>query len=167
MSSRPPEADVRAALGRWEGGLVIGSGLEGRLVALVERATRLALASRLGMRPAGLVARELADMVSDIPDALVRTVAWDQGMGMARHADFTDATGVKACFCDPHSPWQRGTSESANGLIRDCFPKGTGFSKATDGEVRGMRGQLNGRPRQTLGWKRPAEAYAGLSGKAA
>ncbi len=168
MSSRLPEADDRAAPGRWEGGLVIGGGLEGRLAALVERATRLAaLASRFGMRPAGLVARELAGMARDIPDALVRAIAWDQGMGMARRADFTEATGVKACSCDSRSPWQRGTSESANGLIRDCFPKGTGFSKATDGEVRGMRGQLNGRPRQTLGWKRPADAYAGLSGKAA
>ena len=167
MSSRPPEADDRAALGRWEGGLVIGSGLEGRLVALVERATRLALASRLGMRPAGLVARELAGMARDIPEALVRAIAWDQGMGMARHADLTDATGVKVYFCDPHSPWQRGANESANGLIRDCFPKGTGFSKATDGEVRGMQGQLNGRPRQTLGWKKPAEAYAELLDEAA
>ena len=167
MSSRPPEADDRAALGRWEGGLVIGSGLEGRLVALVERATRLALASRLGMRPAGLVARELAGMARDIPDALVRIITSDPGTEMARQADFTEATGVKACSCDPRSPWQRGTSESANGLIRDCFPKGTNFSKVTDEEVRGMQGQLNGRPRQTLGWKRPADAYAGLSGKAA
>ena len=167
MSSRPPEADDRAALGRWEGGLVIGSGLEGRLVALVERATRLALASRLGMRPAGLVARELAGMARDIPDALVRIITWDQGMEMARHADFTEATGVKACSCDPRSPWQRGTSESANGLIRDCFPKGTNFSKVTDEEVRGMQGQLNGRPRQTLGWKKPAEAYAELLDEAA
>ncbi len=168
MSSRLPEADDRAAPGRWEGGLVIGGGLEGRLAALVERATRLAaLASRLGMRPAGLVARELAGMARDIPDALVRAIAWDQGMGMARHADLTDATGVKVYFCDPHSPWQRGANESANGLIRDCFPKGTGFSKVTDEEVRGMQGQLNGRPRQTLGWKKPAEAYAELLDEAA
>ncbi len=137
------------------------------LITLVERSTRFVLVRRLEMHPTDLVTRELADMVRDIPDALVRTITWDQGMEMARHADFTDATGVKVYFCDPHSPWQRGANESANGLIRDCFPKGTGFSKATDGEVRGMQGQLNGRPRQTLGWKKPAEAYAELLDEAA
>lgn len=137
------------------------------LVTRVERSTRFVLVRRLEMHPTDLVTRELADMVRDIPGALVRIITWDQGMEMARHADFTDATGVKVYFCDPHSPWQRGTNENTNGLIRDYFPKGTDFSKVTDEEVREMQDQLNGRPRQTLGWKNPAEAYAELLEKTA
>lgn len=126
--------------GHWEGDLVVGGDMRSCLITLVECSTRFVLVRRLEMHPADLVARELAGMARDIPDALVRAIAWDQGMGMARHADLTDATGVKACSCDSRSPWQRGTSESANGLIRDCFPKGTNFSKVTDKEVRGIAG---------------------------
>lgn len=167
IASRPPEADDRAVPGHWEGDLIIGGDLKSCLVTLVERTTRFALARRLEMHPTDLVTRELADMVRDIPSALMRTITWDQGMEMARHAGFTAQTGVKVHFCDPHSPWQRGTNENTNGLIRDCFPKGTDFSKVTDEEVREMQDQLNGRPRQTLGWKKPAEAYAELLDEAA
>ncbi len=167
LAKRPPEADGRAVPGRWEGDLVIGGDRKSCLVTLVERKTRFALVRRLEMHPTDLVTSVLADMVGDIPSALMRTITWDQGMEMARHADFTEKTGVKACFCDPHSPWQRGTNENTNGLIRDCFPKGTDFTKVTDEEVREMQDQLNGRPRQTLGWKKPAEAYAELLNKVA
>lgn len=167
IASRPPEADDRAVPGHWEGDLIIGGDLKSCLVTLVERTTRFALVRRLEMHPTDLVTRELADMVRDIPSALMRTITWDQGMEMARHAGFTAQTGVKVHFCDPHSPWQRGTNENTNGLIRDCFPKGTDFSKVTDEEVREMQDQLNGRPRQTLGWKKPAEAYAELLDEAA
>lgn len=162
ISRRPPEAADRAVPGHWEGDLIIGGDLKSCLVTLVERTTRFVLVRRLKMHPTDLVTRELADMVRDIPDALVRTITWDQGMEMARHAAFTEETGVKVYFCDPHSPWQRGTNENTNGLIRDYFPKGTDFSKVTDEKVREMQDQLNGRPRQTLGWKKPAEAYAEL-----
>ena len=167
ISRRPAEAQDRAVPGHWEGDLVIGGDLKSCLVTLVERTTRFVLVRRLEMHPADLVTRELADMVRDIPNALVRTITWDQGMEMARHADFTAKTGVKVYFCDPHSPWQRGTNENTNGLIRDYFPKGTDFSKVTDEEVREMQDQLNGRPRQTLDWKKPAEAYAELLDEAA
>ncbi len=102
-----------------------------------------------------------------IPNAPARTITWDQGMEMARHASLTEETGVRIHFCDPHSPWQRETNENTNGLIHDYFPNGTDFSKVTDGEIREMQDQLNGRPRQTLGWKKPAEAYAELLEKAA
>ena len=141
--------------------------MRSRLVMLVERSTRFVLVSRLEMHPTDLVTRELADMVRGIPDSLMRTITWDQGMEMARHVEFTAKTGARVHFCDPHSPWQRGTNEDTNGLIRDYFPKGTDFSKVTDDEVREMQDQLNGRPRQTLGWKNPAEAYAELLEKTA
>ena len=137
------------------------------LVTLVERTSRLLLARRLELHPSALVTAELADMVSGAPAALMRTVTWDQGAEMAGHASFTEATGVRVYFCDPHSPWQRGTNENTNGLIRDYFPKGADFSTVADAEVREMQDQLNGRPRQTLGWRMPAEAYAELLRKAA
>lgn len=167
ISMRPAEAQDRAIPGHWEGDLIIGSDMKSCLVTLVERSTRLALVRRLEMHQSSLVTQELADMVRDIPRTLMRTITWDQGMEMAKHASFTEETGVKVYFCDPHSPWQRGTNENTNGLIRDYFPKSTNFSKVTDEEVREMQDQLNGRPRQTLGWKKPAEVYAELLGKVA
>lgn len=167
ISLRPREADGRAVPGHWEGDLVVGGDGRSCLVTLVERTSRLLLARRLELHPSALVTAELADMVSGAPAALMRTVTWDQGAEMAGHASFTEATGVRVYFCDPHSPWQRGTNENTNGLIRDYFPKGTDFSTVADAEVREMQDQLNGRPRQTLGWRTPAEAYAELLRKAA
>ena len=104
----------------------------------------------------------MAKMAEGVPGALMRSVTWDQGAEMAKHARFTEETGVRVYFCDPHSPWQRGTNENTNGLIRDYFPKGTDFTEVTDEEVAEMQRQLNGRPRETLGWMTPAEAYAKL-----
>lgn len=98
-------------------------------------------------------------MIRDVPQVLKRSITWDQGMEMASHAQFVEKTGVKVYFCDPHSPWQRGTNENTNGLIRDYFPKGTNFTKVTDEEVSEMQYHLSIRPRQTLGWKNPAQAY--------
>lgn len=167
ISRRPAEAEDRAVPGHWEGDLVIGSDMRSCLVTLVERSTRFLLARRLELHPTDLVTAELADMIEGLPDALRRSVTWDQGAEMAGHVSFTERTGVKVYFCDPHSPWQRGTNENTNGLIRDYFPKGTDFSKVTDGEVREMQDQLNGRPRETLGWKMPANALAELLAKAA
>ena len=160
ISERPAEAEDRAVPGHWEGDLVLGGDLRSCLITLVERRTRLVLIRRLDMHPAELVTGRLAEMASEVPGALMRTITWDQGAEMASHASFTAETGVKVYFCDPHSPWQRGTNENTNGLVRDYFPKGTDFSKVSDEEVREVQDQLNGRPRQTLGWKTPAEAYA-------
>ena len=167
LSLRPAEAADRAAPGHWEGDLIIGGDLKSCLITLVERQTRFALVSRLELHPTELVTSRLAQMAEEIPKALMRTLTWDQGMEMASHARFTEKTGVKVYFCDPHSPWQRGTNENTNGLIRDYFPKGTDFTKVTDEEVREMQDQLNGRPRETLGWQSPAEAFSELLAKAA
>ena len=101
-------------------------------------------------------------MVSGLPAALSRALTWDQGVEMARWRDFAAATGFGVYFCDPRSPWQRGTNENTNGLLRQYFPKGTDFAAVTDAEVREAQDQLNGRPRETLGWRSPAEAMAGL-----
>ena len=166
ISARPPEADDRAVPGHWEGDLVVGSDRRSCLVTLAERCSRFILARRLAGRTAKLVTDELAEMASEVPEALMRTITWDRGSEMAAHAAFTAKTGVKVYFCDPHSPWQRGTNENANGLLRDYFPKGTDFSKVSDEAVREAQDQLNGRPRQTLGWKTPAEAYAEALSKA-
>lgn len=162
ISLRPAEVEDRAVPGHWEGDLVIGSDHKSCLITLVERQTRFLLVERLELHPTELVTTRLAEMAESIPSALMRTVTWDQGMEMASHISFTERTGVKVYFCDPHSPWQRGTNENTNGLIRDYFPKGTNFTKVTDEEVQEMQDQLNGRPRETLGWKNPAEAFAKL-----
>lgn len=167
ISLRPAEVADRAVPGHWEGDLVIGGDMRSCLITLVERQTRFVLVSRLELHPTELVTSRLAKMVEEIPKALMRTITWDQGMEMASHRSFTKETGVKVYFCDPHSPWQRGTNENTNGLIRDYFPKGTDFTKVTDEEVQEMQDQLNGRPRQTLGWQNPAEAFSRLLAKVA
>ena len=166
-SKRPAEAADRAVPGHWEGDLILGSDHKSCLITLVERTTRFVLVRRLEMHPTLLVTSELADMIGEVPRALKRTITWDQGMEMASHARFVEKTGVRVYFCDPHSPWQRGTNENTSGLIRDYFPKGTDFTKVTDEEVREMQDQLNGRPRETLGWKVPAEAFSELLTEAA
>lgn len=167
ISLRPAEVEDRAVPGHWEGDLVIGTDLKSCLITLVERQTRFVLVRRLDLHPSKLITAELADMIKRLPEALIRSITWDQGVEMALHKEFTAKTGVQVYFCDPHSPWQRGTNENTNGLIRDYFPKGTDFTKVTDEEVAEMQDQLNGRPRQTLGWKKPAVALMELLEKAA
>ena len=163
VSLRPAEAEDRAVPGHWEGDLVVGPGTA-CLVTLVERRTRYLEMRRLGARDSRTVVDLLAEMVAGVPDgirsALVSTLTWDQGAELAQAARFTEATGFKVYFCDPRSPWQRGTNENTNGLIRQYFPKGTDFSLVTDDEVRAVQDELNGRPRETLGWMTPAEAIA-------
>lgn len=159
ISLRPAEADDRAVPGHWEGDLVIGSDMKSCLITLVERTTRLALVRKLDLHPTALVTAELADMVSTVPEALRRSITWDRGSEMAAHMAFTEETGIKVFFCDPHSPWQRGTNENTNGLIRQYFPKGTNFANVAEEDVALVQDKLNGRPRKTLDWRCPAEAY--------
>ena len=164
LALRPPEADDRRVPGHWEGDLVVGKDGSTCLVTLVERSTRFLLASRLDAHDADTVADRLVAMVSGLPAALRRTLTWDQGVEMARWPRFAEATGFGVYFCDPRSPWQRGTNENTNGLLRQFFPKGTNFSEVTDEEVAEAQDLLNGRPRETLGIRTPAEVMSELLG---
>jgi len=163
ISLRPAEAADRAVPGHWEGDLVVGPGTA-CLVTLVERSTRFLVARRLDARDSRTVVDLLIGMVAEVPagvrSALLSTLTWDQGSELAQAARLTEATGFRVFFCDPRSPWQRGTNENTNGLLRQYFPKGTDFSLVGDDEVRLAQDQLNGRPRETLGWRTPAEALA-------
>ena len=163
ISLRPAGAADRAVPGHWEGDLVVGPGTA-CLVTLVERSTRYLEARRLDARDSRTVVDLLIEMAAAVPDgiraALCSTLTWDQGPELAQAARFTEATGLRVYFCDPRSPWQKGTNENTNGLLRQYFPKGTDFSAVTDEEVRAAQDQLNGRPRETLGWRTPAEALA-------
>ncbi|WP_344778848.1 IS30 family transposase, partial [Gryllotalpicola kribbensis] len=150
LSQRPARVEDRAVPGHWEGDLVVGPENSG-LVTLVERSTRFALIGRLpGMRDSETVIDRITHMVRTLPKALFETLTWDQGQEMAQHARFTIDTGCKVYFADPHSPWQRGSNENLNGLIRDFYPKGTNFNTVTDAQIAEMQHLLNIRPRMTL-----------------
>lgn len=157
LTDRPPAASDRAVPGHWEGDLVVGPSNSG-LVTLVERATRFALIGRLpGARDSETVIDVLQRQIIQLPCWLRQTLTWDQGQEMARHREFTVVTGCPVFFCDPHSPWQRGSNENLNGLIRDYYPKGTDFNTVTDAEIEAITTQLNNRPRKTLDFHTPRE----------
>lgn len=163
ISERPKEAEDRAVPGFWEGDLIIGKGNKSQIATLVERKTRYLLLVRIPYdRTAERVAGLLARKMQELPDILKNSITWDQGKEMARHAEFTIRTGMPVYFCDPHSPWQRGTNENTNGLLRQYFPKGTDLSLHSQAELDRVADELNGRPRQTLGWKNPTEALMEL-----
>jgi len=155
LVDRPPEAEDRAVPGHWEGDLVVGPG-NSAIITLVERSRRYTLLGRLpGTRDSATVTDVLARMIEGLPAELKRTITWDQGTEMAAHKEFTIKTGCPVFFCDPHSPWQRGTNENTNGLIRDFYPKGTNFNTITDEELAETQRLLNIRPRQTLDFRSP------------
>ena len=157
LTDRPASAGDRAVPGHWEGDLVVGPGNSG-IVTLVERNTRFALIHRLpGTRDSATVIDVIQQQITRLPQQLRQTLTWDQGQEMSRHKDFTIATGIPVFFCDPHSPWQRGSNENLNGLIRDYYPKGTDFNNVTDDDIAAMVKQLNDRPRKTLGFHTPRE----------
>ncbi|MDQ2876121.1 MAG: IS30 family transposase, partial [Actinomycetota bacterium] len=160
ISERPPEHSDRAVPGNLEGDLIIGKGSKSQIASLVDRNSRFTVLVRIPYdRTADRVAGLLARKMESLPEFLKKSITWDQGKEMARHADFTVKSGIPVYFCDPHSPWQRGTNENTNGLLRQYFPKGTDLSLHTQAELDTVAMELNGRPRKTLGWKAPAEVY--------
>ena len=160
ISERPAEVPDRAVPGHWEGDLLRGRSNSG-IATLVERTTRFAILIRLPHgRRSEAVLDALATRIRTLPRQLVRSLAWDQGKEMARHAQFTIDTGVQIDLCDPRSPWQRGTNENPNGRLRDDFPQGTACTPITQARLDAVAAELNGRPRQTLGWAPPSEKFA-------
>lgn len=164
ISTRPAEAADRAVPGHWEGDLVIGADGASAIITLVERSTRYVMLGALpGGRTSAEVIEVLTTMARRLPGHLMRTITWDNGSEMSTHPDFTVATDCRVFFADPHSPWQRGTNENTNGLLRQYFPKGvTDFRKVSPEELAATAHELNGRPRQTLGWKNPRQALNDL-----
>jgi transposase, IS30 family len=163
LAERPPEADDRAVPGHWEGDLLLGAGCRSQVGMLTERTTRLTLLFALPHdRTAASVSAALAEIIQTLPSHLVRSLTWDQGKEMARHAQFTIDTGVEVYFCDPGAPWQRGTAENTVGLLRQYLSKTADLSKFSSSDLTKIARQLNGRPRKTLDWETPAEAYARL-----
>ena len=176
ISERPAEAEDRAVPGHWEGDLLIG--LERSAIGtLVERTTRFTMLVHLpredgyrhkhtvknGPALAGYGAvtmkNALASVMTTLPEQVRRSLTWDRGKELSAHAAFKVETGIPVYFADPHSPWQRGTNENTNGLLRQYFPKGTDLSRWNEEEIEAVATALNGRPRKTLGWKTPAEAF--------
>ena len=163
ISERPPEADDRAMPGFWEGDLIIGKNSRSAVGTLVERTTRYVMLLHLpGDHTAETVRTAMAAKIATLPAELVKSITWDRGSEMAQHRQFTIDTGVDIYFCDPHSPWMRGSNENTNGLLRQWMPKGTDLSVFSEADLDEIARKLNNRPRQTLGWMKPSERLAEL-----
>jgi len=159
ISERPAEAADRAVPGHWEGDLIAGTRSRPAIGTLVERSTRFVLLLHLpDGHGAAQVAEAMTQAMASMPAALRRSLTWDQGAEMTNHAQVAAATDLEIFFCDPHSPWQRGSNENTSGLLRQYFPKGTDLSVHSREHLDAVAAELNARPRKTLGWKTPAQA---------
>jgi IS30 family transposase len=158
IRERPASVEDRAVPGHWEGDLLCGSS-NSYIVTLVERHTRYVLLAKVGSRDSRTVIGALIDQAHRLPDELLRSLTWDRGKEMAQHKRFTLATDAAVYFCDPQSPWQRGSNENTNGLLRQYFPKGANLSVHSQERLDEVARQLNERPRKTLGFETPAERF--------
>ena len=160
---RPPEVEDRQLPGHWEGDLIKGKANASAIGTLVERTTRLVVLVKLPHPNPATAAHALqafSDKLNGIAEPMRQSLTYDRGREMAEHAKLTEKTGMKVYFCDPYSPWQRGSNENTNGLLRQYFPKGTDLSGYTQQQLDAVADELNGRPRMTLGWRKPIEVYA-------
>lgn len=163
ISQRPAEAQDRAVPGHWEGDLILGKDNASAIGTLVERTTRFVMLLHLpGRHGAEEVRDAMTTAIATLPVSLRRSLAWDQGSEMARHSEITLATELPIYFCDPHSPWQRGSNENTNGLLRQYFPKGTDLSVHSAADLDWVAAELNDRPRKRLGFRKPIEQIGEL-----
>ena len=156
IRERPAEADDRAVPGHWEGDLLTGAG-DTHIATLVERHSRFTMLVKLKRKDSATVVAALARQISKLPEELRRSLTWDQGKEMARHQSFTMATDVQVYFCDPRSPWQRGSNENTNGLLRQYLPRSTDLSRISQSQLNAIALRLNQRPRKTLDFETPAD----------
>jgi len=163
IEERPEAVEKRTVPGHWEGDLIVGKGNRSAVGTLVERTTRYAILVPLRSgKDAASVRKAYARELRRLPRELARTLTYDQGKEMGEHRKFTVGTGIRVYFAHPSSPWERGTNENTNGLVRQFFPKGTDFSKVTGREIKRVQRLLNGRPRMTLGWQKPEQVFRKL-----
>jgi IS30 family transposase len=157
IRERPADVEDRAVPGHWEGDLLFGD-IHSYIITLVERKTRYVMLGKIESKDTNVVVAALQKLIARLPTELRKSVTWDRGAELSAHAEFTVQTRVPVYFCDPRSPWQRGSNENTNGLLRQYFPRGTDLSQYSQAQLDKVARELNGRPRMTLDWRSPAEA---------